>query len=58
MSVLRGIGHGAFAAPVRFPAGWYPSDIAIGDLDGDGHADLVVTADESDTVVVLRGNRD
>ena len=37
-----GRGNGAFAAPVSIPTVVYPSQLAFGDLDGDGVLDLVV----------------
>jgi hypothetical protein len=43
---------GVFALPDVYPAGAYPSDVAVGDIDGDGLADLVVT----DLVTPRRGN--
>ena len=46
-------GGGRFAAPRLFRAGTDPRDVAVGDMDGDGRADLVV-ADYSGAVGVLR----
>jgi hypothetical protein len=43
VSVLRGDGRGGFATPVHYPAGVRPFAVAVGDLDGDGRADLAVT---------------
>ena len=33
-----------------------PSKVAIGDLTGDGHADLLVTVSDADRILVLRGD--
>lgn len=40
--VLRNNGNGTFATPVSIPVGSYADDVAAGDLNGDGRADLVV----------------
>ena len=40
VSVLINRGDGTFAPKVDFPVGKSPSSAAIGDLDGDGKADL------------------
>src|SRR5579863_7705572 len=44
LSVLLGDGKGHFAPSANspFPVGHLPNDIAIGDFDGDGNADLVI----------------
>jgi FG-GAP-like repeat len=43
VAVLLGNGTGGFAAPKRFPAGFHPRSIAIGDLNRDRKPDLVVS---------------
>ena len=53
VTVLFGLGNGAFAAPVRFPAGLAPSNVAAADLNGDGRPDLVVANGVGGTVNVL-----
>ncbi len=53
VSVLLGNGDGTFAADVIFGAGDFPQSVAIGDLDGDGDADLAVANFGSDNVSVL-----
>jgi hypothetical protein len=40
---VRGDGEGRFTAAGIFPVGGKPAGIALGDLDGDGGADLVST---------------
>src|SRR5262249_993612 len=42
MVVLRGAGGGDFGPQERFGTGPAPASVAVGDLDMDGHADLVV----------------
>jgi gliding motility-associated-like protein len=60
VSVLRNtatsgtITAGSFAAKVDFATGSSPTNVAIGDLDGDGKRDLAVTNSGSNTVSVLR----
>ncbi len=50
VSVLFGDGHGALVAGPALRADTNPSDIAIGDLDGDGRPDLAVLNWGSHTV--------
>ncbi len=51
--VLLGQHDGTFQAPVAFGVGTSPGAVALGDLDGDGRADLVVANAGADTVSVL-----
>ncbi len=55
VSVLLGIGDGAFAATVPYATGVLPWSVAIGDLDGDLRPDLAVVNHNSDNVSVLLG---
>jgi hypothetical protein len=45
-------------ASLRFPAGAGPSQVAVGDFNGDGKPDLVVSNAQSNTVSVLLNNGD
>ena len=54
VSVLRNFGNGTFGAKVDYATGKSPTWVAIGDVNGDGGADLVVANDYSNTVSVLR----
>jgi hypothetical protein len=55
VSVLLGNGDGTFRTAIEYSTDQgYPSSIAIGDLNGDGHQDLVVANyAASNTVSVL-----
>jgi hypothetical protein len=60
-SVLLGTGGGRFAANVDYQAGRNPQGVALGDLNGDGHLDMVVANAGYDggwSVSVLLGNGD
>ncbi|MDZ4714490.1 MAG: FG-GAP-like repeat-containing protein [Cytophagales bacterium] len=58
VSVLRntssGVGDISYAAKVDFTTGTGPESVSIGDLDGDGKADLAVANYNSNTVSVFR----
>jgi VCBS repeat protein/FG-GAP repeat protein len=58
VSVLLGNGDGTFRTQVVYAAGSLPWFIAIGDLNGDGKADLAVANNGSNNVGVLLGNGD
>jgi autotransporter-associated beta strand protein len=55
VSVLIGNGDGTFRGATQFPVGSGASGVAVGDINGDGHIDLVVANSGSNTVSVLRG---
>ena len=57
-SVFLGNGDGTFQARVMYAAGDEPLSIAIGDLDGDTHQDLVTANVNSDDISVFLGNGD
>ena len=54
VSVLRGLGGGAYAGYVSFLAGSQPDDLAAADVDRDGRVDLLVTNEVAGTVTLLR----
>ena len=67
VSVLLSNGDGTFQPPVDYPAGDNPSSVALGDFNGDGFADIVVTNEgffvndqfqPGTTVTVLMNNGD
>jgi hypothetical protein len=61
VQVFLGNGDGTFAPPVSYAAGSSPTSVAVGDFNGDGHDDLVVTNDSftaNSTVTVLLSNGD
>ncbi len=61
VNVLQGDGTGKFSVTQTVnedPTGKDPIGIAAGDLDKDGHLDLVVVNDVSDNVAILMGKAD
>ena len=44
----------SFAPASSFPVGYYPDHIAVGDLDGDGKADLAVATNSIGAITVLK----
>lgn len=60
MTILLGIGDGTFtpAAKSPFSAGYHPQSVAVGDLNGDGIADLAVANASVSPVIILLGNGD
>src|SRR5207302_540562 len=55
-SVLLGNGNGTFQGQQTFATGASPYSVAIGDVNGDGKADLAVGNQGNNTVSVLLGN--
>ena len=60
VSLFLGKGDGTFATNVDYaaasiclPCGGGPDSVAVGDLNGDGRLDIVVTNEGSDTMNVL-----
>jgi hypothetical protein len=58
VSVLLGNGDGTFGPKQDLPVGANPHNVQVADLDGDGHADIVVTNRSGNNVSVLLGNGD
>lgn len=58
LGVLLGNGDGTFQPTVNYSVGHRPTTIAIADLNGDHHADLITPNNESHTASVLLGNGD
>jgi hypothetical protein len=54
--VLLGKGDGTFQTPLDLAVGANAFGIAVGDLDGDGRADLVTASIDDHTVSVLLNN--
>jgi hypothetical protein len=42
-AIARGLGNGTFDLAATFPIGDYPARVAVGDLNGDGDPDAVVS---------------
>jgi hypothetical protein len=58
VSVLLGRGDGGFAANVDYPTDEWTESVALGDLNGDGHLDIVTANVNGNTLSVLLGNGD
>jgi hypothetical protein len=58
ISIQLGKGDGTFQTAVTYPAGSDAGSLAIGDLNGDGFPDVVVSNLRAGTVAVLLGNGD
>ena len=58
ISILLGVGNGAFQSAVNFPAGGNPLHIATADLNADGNADVIATFVGGGGVAVLLGGGD
>jgi hypothetical protein len=56
VSILFGNGNGTFEAPQTFTMPSRPSFVATADLNGDGHADLVVADQNGLSVFLGNGN--
>ncbi len=58
MSVLLNDGAGTFLAATNYPTSGNPSAIALGDLNGDGKADLAIANGTASQVVILLNRGD
>lgn len=58
VGVLLGNGDGTFQNQVSYAVGSVPTSVAVGDFNGDGKLDLVVTNTADNTISVLLGNGD
>lgn len=50
-------GNGTFAAAVNYTTGWLPYQVAVGDLNGDGYADVVVAEYGASTAQIFWGSK-
>ncbi len=53
VGILLGTGTGSFGAPTWIGVGRNPQAVAVSDLNGNGHPDLVTANQDDDTVSVL-----
>ncbi len=53
-TVFHGLGDGSFGPGVEFGAGLGPSDLEVADVNGDGHADVVIASPISTPSVIVR----
>jgi len=58
VDVALGVGDGTFSPSVSYGVGSTPNDLSFGDMNRDGHPDLVSCNSESDDVSVLINNGD
>jgi hypothetical protein len=58
IGIAIGDGSGGFGSVVNYNAGAVPETLAVADLNGDGHLDLVATDFNSSSISVLLGNGD
>ncbi|MFI5251969.1 MAG: FG-GAP-like repeat-containing protein [Bacteroidota bacterium] len=53
-STIGSISTNSFASKVDFATGMWPQNIAIGDVDGDGKPDIIVTNGDDNTISIFR----
>lgn len=58
VSVLLGTGDGTFLPQTLFDTGIAPAEVALGDFNNDGNADIAITNTSDNTLSVLLGNGD
>jgi hypothetical protein len=56
VATLLNKGDGAFGTLTRYPIGYCPDDVAVDDLDGDGHLDLATLNGRDVSVLLNRGD--
>jgi len=56
--VMIGQGDGGFRSPASYPTGFEAVSLAVAELNGDGHLDVVTANEYSSTVSVLAGGGD
>ena len=57
IDVFMNNGNLSFAAPITYSVGDAPRDVGIGDIDQDGHSDLVIVNRRKSTLSLLRGTQ-
>jgi hypothetical protein len=57
ISVLLNNRNGTFAQAVSYPTGWLPYQVAVGDINGDGYADVVVAEYGASTAQIFWGSK-
>jgi hypothetical protein len=53
--IRYGLGGGTFGPPQQIPVGVAPTDLQVGDFNGDGYLDIAVTNTSSSTITILLG---
>ena len=53
VSVLLGLGHGAYSTPHTYATGMQPDSIVLADFNGDGHLDIAVANSLGSSVIVV-----
>jgi hypothetical protein len=54
--IRYGLGGGTFGAPEQIPVGIHPTDVQVGDFNGDGNLDISVANYTSSTITILLGS--
>jgi len=56
IGILLNVGNGALGAAIIYGGDRYPTSVAVGDLNGDGYPDLIVSFINSGTIGVYLNN--